>query len=142
MPHHVLEPEVAGGLGPRTVMSTDVHPPRVEHLHYEVEGWLGDDVLESTPCFLISPEAAAALQQAGCTGLRTAAAEVTIAPDAAPAVDSRVEGFLWLQPTGEPGQDDLAVDATASLVVSDRALEVLRRFHLEHCDRTDWEPAG
>lgn len=59
----MLEPEVAGGLGPRTVMSKDADAPRVEHLHYEVEGWLGDDVLESTPCLLISPEAAAALEQ-------------------------------------------------------------------------------
>lgn len=66
---------------------------------------------------------------------------MTITADAAPAVDSRVTGFLWLQPTGDPGQDDLAVDATASLVVSDRVLDVLRRFHFVHCDRTNWEPA-
>jgi hypothetical protein len=137
VPHYMLEPEVAGGLGPHTVMTTNVHPPQVEHLHYEVEGWLGDELLESTPCFLISPEAAAALEQAGCTGLRTADAEVTITPDAAPAVDSRVTGFLWLQPQGQPGRDDVAVDATASLVVSERALEVLRGFRLEHCDVTD-----
>lgn len=79
----------------------------MEHLHYEVHGWLDDDVLESTPCFLISPGAAAAFQQAGCTGLRTADAGVTITSDAAPAVDFRVTGFLWLQPQGQPGVDDL-----------------------------------
>jgi len=119
-------------------MSTEVHPPRVEHLHYEVQGWLGDDLLDSTPCFLISPELAAIGPQAGCTGLRTDDARVTITPDAAPIVDPRVTSFLWLQPQGQPGQDDLALDATASLVVTDRALDVMRRFNLDHCDITEW----
>lgn len=38
-----LEPEVAGGLGPNTVMDRSVHPPRVSHLHYVFDGWMGDD---------------------------------------------------------------------------------------------------
>lgn len=131
--HHLLEPEVAGGLGERTVMDPAVHPPRVERLHYEVRGWLGDDLVESTPCFLISRDAARALVRAGCTGFGLAHAEITLQPEACVAVDRRITTFRWMQPGDVAGHDDVALDQTASLVVSDRALEVLRRFRLEHC---------
>lgn len=46
MKFYSLEPEVAGSLGPGTVMDTAVHPPRVHKLHYESDGWSGDDILE------------------------------------------------------------------------------------------------
>ncbi len=49
----ILEPEVAGGWGANIIADTDCHPPRIEHLHYEFEGWLGDPIVESFPCFLI-----------------------------------------------------------------------------------------
>ncbi len=140
MSFHLLEPEVAGGLGARTVMDTASHPPVVTHLHYEVEGWLGDDLLESTPCFLISPAAAEALRATGVGGFDVAPAEVTVADDVAHVVDPRVTTFGWLKPNGQAGVDDIGVAPDASLVVSDRALEVLRRFHLDHCDISDYAP--
>lgn len=138
MSFYALGPEVAGGLGSRAVVDASLHPPSVQHLHYEVEDWLGDDLLESTPCFLISPAAAAALERASCTGLRTTEAEITVAPGADLRVDRRVLDFLWLRPQGEPGEDDLGLDDVATLVVSDRALGVLRGFDLHHCDVTAW----
>lgn len=49
-----LQPEVAGGLGAKTIMNTTVHPPSVSILEYEFDGWLGDDLLESFPCFVVS----------------------------------------------------------------------------------------
>jgi hypothetical protein len=141
MIYHVLMPEVAGGLGTGTLMDTRVHPPAVGSLHYEVDGWLGDDLLESFPCFLISPEAAAALQFAALTGVGFDSAYVTIAPGAEDLVDDRVTRFRWLQATGRPGADDVAVDAAARLVVSDRALTVLQAFRLAQCAITTWSDA-
>lgn len=37
-----------------TIMEATVHPPRVERLHYEFEDWLGDDLVESFPSFLVA----------------------------------------------------------------------------------------
>lgn len=57
---YFLEPEVAGGHGEHTiygteqVIQTEGISGKVEYLHYEFEGWLGDDLLESTPAFIVS----------------------------------------------------------------------------------------
>jgi hypothetical protein len=45
MKYFYVEPEVAGGLGERTVMDRSTHPPVVKRLHYQLEGWLGDAIL-------------------------------------------------------------------------------------------------
>ena len=53
MQYVYIEPEVAGGLGDHTVMDRSVHPPIVSKLHYQMEGWLGDALLESFPVFIV-----------------------------------------------------------------------------------------
>ena len=40
----------------------------------------------------------------------------------------------WLQVSGVAGLDDFGLDSHASLVVSDAALSVLRRFQLNDCE--------
>ena len=54
MAQYLIEPEVPGGLGDKTQGDFSKHPPVIEHLHFQFEGWLGDDLLESFPCFLVS----------------------------------------------------------------------------------------
>ena len=77
MSYFVIEPEVAGGLGERTVMNRSVHPPIVIQLHYELEGWLGDAILESFPVFIVTEQAKCALTQAGITGADFDTVDVT-----------------------------------------------------------------
>lgn len=136
MSYFVLEPEVAGGFGDGTVMDTSVEPPRVERLHYEIFGWLGDELLESTPCFVVAKTLAERLTAAGVTGFRLADVEVT-----ADEQDEELMGesaplpeFWWLQVTGQRGVDDFGLTDNASLVVSERALAVLRTGTLDNCD--------
>src|SRR6476660_8794270 len=64
----VLAPEVAGGWGERTVADTSTHPPRVTALHYQFDGWLGDELLESFPCYIVTRRLAHALTAAGLSG--------------------------------------------------------------------------
>ncbi|WES90984.1 hypothetical protein [Dickeya fangzhongdai] len=51
---YYIEPEVAGELGDGTDMDTSVHPPLVKKLELCFSGWLGDDLLECYPCFIVS----------------------------------------------------------------------------------------
>lgn len=57
---YFLEPEVSGGHGELTVYGTEEDiakagiSGKVKFLHYEFEGWIGDDLLESTPAFIVS----------------------------------------------------------------------------------------
>ena len=50
----VIEPEVAGEIGERTIyenydaITTKGERPIISHLHFVFMGWLGDDILEVT----------------------------------------------------------------------------------------------
>ncbi|MFY9952572.1 MAG: hypothetical protein WAK54_05070, partial [Bradyrhizobium sp.] len=70
MEYFFVEPEVAGGLGPLTVMDTTTHPPIVSKLHYHFDGWLGNVLLETFPCFIVTDGARQALQAIGATGAK------------------------------------------------------------------------
>jgi len=75
---YVIEPEVAGRLGGRTVLDTSVQPSVVSHLHYVIDGWLGSQRLESFQCFIASDSFVAAIRDAALTGFTIADAEVEL----------------------------------------------------------------
>ncbi|MEA3058034.1 MAG: hypothetical protein QOF34_849, partial [Sphingomonadales bacterium] len=72
-----LEPEVAGGLGPNSVLHREVGRPLiVGKLHYVFDGWLGDALLETTPCFIVTDEARKAIESDRLSGVCFADVEV------------------------------------------------------------------
>jgi hypothetical protein len=133
--YYLLSPEVAGGLGERTEMDTSVHPPVVSRLHYEFSDWLGDDLVESFPVFMISAVLGERSTQAGLSGFALADAETTLSPEAEELLEGQgLPAFRWLQITGRPGANDFGQTADARLVVSQRALDLLREGALNNCD--------
>ncbi|MEU9744034.1 hypothetical protein AB0E12_33105 [Micromonospora chersina] len=132
-----LDPEVPGELGPNTVMDRSVHPPRVSHLHFLFTDWLGDCLVQSFPCFLISEDALDALLQLSLTGFSSDLAELGegdgfrhFNPDAS------VPRFLWLKVSGVPCRDDFGLSSDGDLVISDRVLWVLEEKGLSMCEVT------
>lgn len=123
---YTIEPEVAGGLGADTVMDTSVHPPRVDRLVYEFAGWLGDDLLEAFPCFIVTERLAEALRDSGLTGFQFAELAVSTTPEFAEHYRGPLPRFLWLKVHGRPGIDDLWVDDSHLLNVTGSALALLR----------------
>ncbi len=122
-----IEPEVAGGLGDHTVMNSDSHPPVVQRLHYRFDGWLGDVLVESFPCFIVTAEAADALIALGVTGAEFGPVEVTKSDtfeDMHPARE--LPRFTWLRPRGTAGESDFGAAPDGRLVVSKRGLEALQ----------------
>jgi hypothetical protein len=142
MNYFFLQPEVAGGLGEDTVLTRDTHPPIVTKLHYEIDVWLGDALLEGFPCFILIPELAEAIVRAELTGAGIAPVKVTpsgIFEDLNPG--RKLPEFRWLKLAGMPGRDDMAADEKGNLVVSERALRILKRFQLKHCEVAPWVPS-
>jgi hypothetical protein len=132
----ILEPEVAGGWGTGTVADVSVHPPVVSRLHYEFQGWLGDDLLESFPCFIVSKRLAAKLQRSTLTGFTLDTLTVSTSPefeDLYPA--TRLPEFRWLKVVGCAGQHDFGIGADHRLVVSAAALALLEGLSLRHASR-------
>ncbi|WP_018351939.1 hypothetical protein [Longispora albida] len=127
-----------GELGPGTVMDSTVHPPVVSALHYEIIDWLGDDLIESFPCYLASPRLARAIEESGLTGCHFASAQVAMSPQAQePFSKAEVPRFRWLVIAGQIGQDDFAVTGQGQITVSAPALRLLRTFTLDYCGITD-----
>ncbi len=129
----VVSPEVAGELGEHTAMDASVHPPRVSRLHHRFEGWLGDELLEVFPCFLASSALATALEEAGLVGFSLDTVEVSASPAFLELSSGQpLPEFRWLKITGKDRNADLRLTPDFRLEVSNRALEVLRRFKLAH----------
>jgi len=132
MRYFSIEPEVAGSSeGPNSVMDRSVHPPIVSRLHYEFDGWLGDVLLASFPCFIVTEDAKSKLMESGVTGVRFADAETTTSELFREIYPGRkLPRFAWLQVTGRAGQDDFGLVANKRLVISERALDVLKGLQL------------
>lgn len=102
MRHLLLEPEVAGGLGERTVMDASVHPPLVSSLHYEITDWLGDDFLESFPCFVVTDRLAEGLVVANLRAFVLRNVDISLTPEARAEFGRDLPRFQWLVVTGQP----------------------------------------
>jgi hypothetical protein len=122
-----LDPEVAGGLGPHTLMDASVHPPVVSKLHYQFDGWLGDEIVESFPCFLVTEALFRKLAAKQLTGIESAEVEVSCSQVFEDACrDVHLPPFVWLKVAGVAGRDDFGIGPTFRLVVSSLALEVIQ----------------
>ena len=82
MAYHYVEPEVAGELSPGTAMNTTVHPPVVSRLEYRFTDWLGDSIVESFPCYLVTDELGEQIQQSGLGGAALDDVEAILSPEA------------------------------------------------------------
>jgi len=132
---YTLRPEVAGGFGPQSELDTSKHPPVVNRLHYEFAGWLGDDIVATFPSSIVTEELAQAIAKEGLTGVQFGDVVVTkdpqferFFPDQAAALPK----WRWLRPVGKPHVSDFWQDEKGILYVSERALNLLRRFNLQH----------
>jgi hypothetical protein len=122
-----VEPEVAGGLGPLTVMDTTTHPPIVSKLHYRFDGWLGNVLLETFPCFIVTDGARQALEAIDATGTKFDEVEVTVSEQFEELdPNKQLPKLVWLRADGKPNFDDFATAPDGRLIVSARALEVLQ----------------
>ena len=140
MRYFVLSPEVAGGLGEKSVMSRERHPPIVSRLHYEMDVWLGDELLEGFPCFLVTSRLAHDIEQAKLSGARFDIVQVTLSEQfKALDPDRQIPEFAWLRILGTPGRDDFGADVAGRLVVSEKALQVLKARSLNNCDVAEFQ---
>lgn len=133
--YYQIEPEIAGGWGEKTIADTRCHPPIVTMLEYEFDGWLGDSLLTSFPCYIITQKLATDLQQANLSGFTLTHCEVTTSAtfnELTPKEE--LPEFQWLKVNGVAGKDDFGMNENHLLVVSTRALKLITSHQLKHCD--------
>jgi hypothetical protein len=123
----VVEPEVAGSIGPRTVMrQSSVGGWFVEKLNYEFQGWLGDQLLETTPCFIVTAKVAESMTSSDLTGFSFDDVECTTSDLFKELHPERaLPAFRWLKIDADAGQADIGLTPDLMLVVSAKALGCL-----------------
>ncbi len=128
MDYYYVKPFVAGDFGRNTVLDNRVHPPIVHKFHYDIDVWIGDVLITSFPCYLVTKEAERELLNIGVSGVAFADVEVTaselfrrLQPK------TKLPDFVWMKIHGQPGQDDFRIAPNHELVFSERSLDVFER---------------
>ena len=132
--HTLFEAEVAISLGDGSDYRHDREPRLVGTLHAEFEGWLGDDIVETSGFWLVTEALAAALQASELTGFELADVVVTTGPTRDEFDYPPLPVWRRLVPTGSltAGDDIAAVRRGTTLALSDRVLRLLEGFQIEN----------
>lgn len=153
----VIEPEVAGEIGESTIyenydaVATKGERPIISHLHFIFMGWLGDDILEVTPCFLISEKLKKAIERSDLKGYKFEDIEISLSEEYEDMYPNREEPcFCRLLPQGTINvQDemysnwdgmDFCVTEKSYLVLSEKAIKILKCFQIDNADITEIFP--
>lgn len=131
--YYIMFPEVAGGLGSKTILDNSVFPPVVKNLNYEFDGWLGDDLLESFPCFIVSESLKNALIESDLKGFQFSRVLVTKSHTFIELYpDRELPSFYWIQINGKLCIDDFSVTEKSELVISSQAKKLLSNHNISH----------
>ncbi|MEE4079515.1 hypothetical protein [Pseudomonas viridiflava] len=130
--YYYIEPEVAGGLGDNSIIDTSCHPPKITLLEYKFEGWLGDDLLESFPCFIITKRLADAISKIPLSGFGLLPVKISKSENFIENHSQvKLPEFQWLKIYGSAGIDDFGLTQNYDLVISKPVLEILRGFNIK-----------
>lgn len=139
MTYFVLEPEVAGGLGPASTGDLKSRPPRLVEFHYEFDVWLGDPLIEAISNFIVTDALKDRLIEAHASGVTFSDVKVTKSEEFQDRYPDRtLPPFSWLQIHGEAGSDDFGLSPSGDLVVSERIMKLLEDFGLNHCEVSEY----
>ena len=146
MNYYYLDPETPGEVGELTDLDASFHPPIATKLQCEFHIWPCDAILEFFPCWITTVLAMKHIQLSRLTGVSFAQVEVTKYGELELLTPyKRLPQFMWMKVEGTPGIDDFGVKKPHKihgykksdyheymLVVSGRALDLLRRLGISH----------
>jgi len=128
---YIIEPEVSGQLGSRTIIDTSVHPPIIKYLHFVFYGWLGDDIIECFPVFLITERLKIKLDGSSLSGYQIKTCEIESSGEFKMLQPNVIlPTFYWMEINGKE-KDDFKIFEN-KLEVSDFAYIILNGFNLKY----------
>ena len=134
-------PEVPGQLGERTELDRSMHPPKIGHLHFIFDGWLGDELITCFPCYLVTYDLQKKLENSGLTGFEISNdLEIEYSELFSDLYPGRtMPFFVRLLIKGIIG-DDFFMNGQNHLMLSERAFDFLKTLgSIKHCriDKTE-----
>ena len=133
--YYYVEPEVSGELGEKTIADTSIHPPNISKLHYQFDGWLGDDILEAFPCYIITKQLKEIIQSSDLCGYEITDIEISKSANFLELYPSVIlPKFYWLKIVGKAGQSDFGIARDYRLVISDKAMAIFDKTNIKNSD--------
>lgn len=133
-----VQPEVIVGLGGNTTfLEKDVPYLTVTNLHIELEGWLGDDLMECSVCYVVTEQLKKYLEDSGFTGFYFAPLERTKGVDFIDNYKLGIElpDFYWIQIIGKKDIDDMYLTTDNRLYISAPLLKKIQsNFNTRYLD--------
>jgi hypothetical protein len=129
MNYFYVEAEVAGGIGPHSVVHESPGQLRVDKLHYVFDGWAGDEILESTPCYIVSTKLSDLIRSKHLSGIVFGEVEISCSELFHKLYPNRIiPSFVWMKIIGIKRKDDFFQAENACLVVSEHAWNIIKPF--------------
>lgn len=138
-----LEPGMPGEIADGTEGDFRGYPTKITRLVYEMDSWLGDDLMEVAfdIGFLVTEPLKDALESVGASGCELDNVEFTLSQNyeffagqgELPRPDEWPK-FYWMKVHGVAAVDDFARDAELDFVVSERVMEALRGFEMKFAE--------
>ena len=131
--YRCIEPEVAGGLGKETLIDNSVHPPIVKMLHFEFEGWLEDDILETFPCYIVTESLKNKIEEEELTGITFDNLFVTKSLNFFELYPNKqLPRFYWAIINGVYAKHDFFLGTDNRLVISESAYKLFCGFNIHN----------
>ena len=112
-----------------------MRPPVIKSLEYRLEGWLGDELLESFPCFIVTEALAERIRDSKLSGFSLARVTVATSPEFEEIyTKSSLPDFFWLKIEGQAEVDDFGLTPDFRLLASQRAMDTLSEAQINHAD--------
>jgi len=142
MEYYKLIPEVAGELGEESILEfNNGIISEVKFLNYTFFGWLGDELLTSDPCFIITKELATAMKVANLLGFALQEIRISVSEQFIDFYgNKKLPEFIRLIPWKLYPNDiiervnDFYLTKRNDLIVSERALSLIKKYKLNNCD--------
>lgn len=133
MKYFELTTEAAGSFGESVEFAgpRQERPPKVTKMAYDFESWPEDAINGWMSHYIVTKELAQALESANppLTGFSIGEVEITTESQFDELYgDRELPKFVWLKIEGAAGISDFGISSKNSIVVSDRVLQIIKRF--------------
>lgn len=136
MKYFLLKPDVPGYLvNPKGTLA---NYSNISSVHYVLECFPTDDIFKCRRIYIVKEDLAYALARSEMTGFELKSCVVSKGDQfeiSSPGYKELPE-LLWLYIDGVAGSDDFGISDNLKLIISERALELLKGFVIENADIT------
>ena len=126
-----IEPEVSVYMGEMTTYDKSTTPWEIKELHLEFEGWLGNDIVTSSPVFCISSNLKEGLESSSFSGvIGFDTIKITKSENFLELYpNKKLPDFFLLRINGIYKKDDFSIH-DGDLIISEEVLKLLNKYNI------------